>query len=200
MSATRASSSTARFAPHESLRYTAAPSAYGWIAVAATARGLCWLSLAATKQEAIATLRAEFPLADLEEDAALTIWCERAVASVTSGRSFDEKPGATQRMDLRGTEFQHRVWEAIQKIPRGETRSYAALARSLGKPNAVRAVARACAVNRVALLVPCHRVIGATGALTGYRWDVERKRQLLTAEGARLDEETRASSKKAVNR
>jgi AraC family transcriptional regulator of adaptative response/methylated-DNA-[protein]-cysteine methyltransferase len=88
------------------------------------------------------------------------------------------------QLDLRGTEFQLRVWQALRRIPRGETRSYGQLARELGAPRSARAVARACAMNRVALLVPCHRVVGAGGALSGYRWGVERKRKLLEAEGA----------------
>ncbi len=85
-------------------------------------------------------------------------------------------------LDLRGTVFQLRVWQALRQIPRGETRSYSQLAREMGDPKATRAVARACAVNRVAVLVPCHRVVGANGSLTGYRWGVERKRQILEAE------------------
>ena len=85
-------------------------------------------------------------------------------------------------MDLRGTVFQLRVWQALRQIPRGQTRSYSQLARELGDPKATRAVARACAVNRVALVVPCHRVVGADGSLTGYRWGVDRKRKLLAAE------------------
>jgi AraC family transcriptional regulator of adaptative response/methylated-DNA-[protein]-cysteine methyltransferase len=83
---------------------------------------------------------------------------------------------------LRGTVFQLRVWHALRQIPRGETRSYSEVAREMGEPNATRAVARACATNRVALIVPCHRVVGANGSLTGYRWGVERKRELLEAE------------------
>ena len=74
------------------------------------------------------------------------------------------------------------MWQALRQIPRGETRSYSELARELGDPKATRAVARACAVNRVAILVPCHRVVGASGSLTGYRWGVERKEQLLATE------------------
>ena len=85
-------------------------------------------------------------------------------------------------LDLRGTVFQLRVWQALKQIPRGETRSYSQLAREMGDPKATRAVARACATNRVALLVPCHRVVGVDGSLTGYRWGVERKKKLLQAE------------------
>jgi AraC family transcriptional regulator of adaptative response/methylated-DNA-[protein]-cysteine methyltransferase len=86
------------------------------------------------------------------------------------------------RLDLRGTVFQLRVWQALRQIPRGQTRSYSQLARELGEPKSTRAVARACALNRVAVVVPCHRVVGASGALTGYRWGVERKQALLASE------------------
>ena len=86
------------------------------------------------------------------------------------------------QVDLRGTAFQLRVWQALRAIPRGQTRSYSQLARELGDPKATRAVARACATNRVALVVPCHRVVGVNGSLTGYRWGVERKKALLDAE------------------
>ena len=86
-------------------------------------------------------------------------------------------------LDVRATAFQARVWQALREIPRGETRSYAELARAVGQPTAVRAVARACATNPVALAVPCHRVIGSDGSLTGYRWGTERKKKLLAMEG-----------------
>jgi AraC family transcriptional regulator of adaptative response/methylated-DNA-[protein]-cysteine methyltransferase len=85
-------------------------------------------------------------------------------------------------LDLRGTAFQRQEWEALQRIPLGETRSYAGLAAEIGNPAAVRAVARACARNPVALAVPCHRVVGSGGDLTGYRWGVPRKAALLAAE------------------
>ncbi len=92
------------------------------------------------------------------------------------------KAAAPQVLDLRGTVFQLRVWQALKQIPRGETRTYSQLAREMGIPKSTRAVARACAVNRVAIVVPCHRVVGASGSLTGYRWGVDRKRQILEAE------------------
>jgi len=88
-------------------------------------------------------------------------------------------------LDIQGTAFQHKVWNALRQIPLGQTRSYTDVAKSIGKPRAVRAVANACASNPVALVVPCHRVVGVSGSLTGYRWGVERKRQLLEAESAR---------------
>jgi AraC family transcriptional regulator of adaptative response/methylated-DNA-[protein]-cysteine methyltransferase len=209
----------------EQISYTSARSSFGWIVVGATQRGLCWLSLAATKAEAEASLRAEFPLATLTRDPSLSAMVDAALAvvsgvdshpsrknknavrvghpvalqSVTSSatsmevstpessatnnqRANSEQLAAPQVLDLRGTEFQLRVWQALRRIPRGETRSYSELARELGAPRSTRAVARACAMNRVALVVPCHRVIGASGSLTGYRWGVERKRKLLETE------------------
>ncbi len=173
----------------ERIGYTAAPSPFGWVIVGATGRGLCWLALAATKAEAEASLRDELPLATLKHDPALKTMVDRALAVVAGepGISPGRSGGQAQpelAIDLRGTAFQLRVWQALRAIPRGETRSYSQLARELGDPKATRAVAQACAMNRVALVVPCHRVVGASGALTGYRWGVERKRQLLAAESA----------------
>jgi AraC family transcriptional regulator of adaptative response/methylated-DNA-[protein]-cysteine methyltransferase len=173
----------------ERIAWCAAPSAFGWVIVGVTERGLCWLALGGTKAEAEASLRAEFPAAELRRDAGLLRWVEMAVASVRgSANSIQNQTGteappqAITDLDLRGTAFQLRVWQALRKIPRGQTRSYGQLARELGDAKATRAVARACAANRVAVLVPCHRVVGASGALTGYRWGVERKRQMLRAE------------------
>jgi AraC family transcriptional regulator of adaptative response/methylated-DNA-[protein]-cysteine methyltransferase len=175
-----AGQSPARFAAGgrgEQIGYAAQRSPFGWMIVGATERGLCWLSLAGTKAEADASLRAEFPLATLKRDASLAGWIEAALAMIAG----QTKPAGPQ-LDLRGTAFQLRVWQELRKIPRGQKCSYSQLARELGAPNSTRAVARACAMNRVALVVPCHRVVGASGALTGYRWGVERKRMLLEAE------------------
>ena len=166
----------------EQIGFASARTPFGWMVVGATERGLCWLSLAATKAEAEANLRSEFPAAGLRRDPALLHLVETALQSVRDGNDLTVNRGRTDALDLRGTVFQLRVWQALRKIPRGETRSYSQLARELGDPKATRAVARACATNRVALLVPCHRVVGADGSLTGYRWGVERKRQLLKAE------------------
>ncbi len=167
----------------EHITYTTSPSPFGWILVASTVRGLCWLSLAGTKAEAEATLHAEFPAANLRRDPSLSRWVLAAVNSVC-GSSDPAPNGTAENLDLRGTAFQLRVWQALRQIPRGETRTYSQLARDLGAPHSARAVARACATNRIALLVPCHRVVGAGGSLTGYRWGIERKRQLLDAETA----------------
>lgn len=171
----------ARGGKGERIRHCAAPSPFGWIVVGATKRGLCWLSLAATEAEAEATLQAEFPAAELRRDPSLRQQVKVALDDV---REVDDRvrPADPTQLDLRGTAFQLRVWDALRRIPRGETRTYSQLAREMGMPKSTRAVARACATNRVALLVPCHRVVGASGSLTGYRWGVERKRQLLAAE------------------
>jgi AraC family transcriptional regulator of adaptative response/methylated-DNA-[protein]-cysteine methyltransferase len=169
----------------EQIGYAIAPTTFGRMIVATTARGLCWLALGETVAEAEASLRAEFPLATIVLDPSVANWIETALAMVNGRNSTDATLAAPQALDLRGTAFQLRVWQALSAIPHGETRSYSQLARELGSPRATRAVARACAVNRVALLVPCHRVVGASGALTGYRWGLDRKRQLLEAEGAR---------------
>jgi AraC family transcriptional regulator of adaptative response/methylated-DNA-[protein]-cysteine methyltransferase len=172
----------------ETIRYATAECSWtssdvlGWIVIGSTERGICWLALADTKEEAEATLREEFPAATIAEDAALTASVKAIIQTVV-------KPGlkttADLPLDLRGTAFQLRVWKALQEIPAGETRTYSQLASEMGIPSSTRAVARACATNRVSVLVPCHRVIGVSGSLTGYRWGVERKRRLLNAEGVR---------------
>jgi AraC family transcriptional regulator of adaptative response/methylated-DNA-[protein]-cysteine methyltransferase len=169
----------------EEISYTTARSPFGWIVVGATARGLCWLALAGTSAEAEASLRGEFPLAKLRRDPSLSKLVDMALAAVAGGGKLNQKQTSTE-LDLRGTAFQLRVWQALRTIPRGETRTYSQLAREMGDPKATRAVARACALNRVSVLVPCHRVVGVSGSLTGYRWGVERKRQLLEAEGSRV--------------
>jgi AraC family transcriptional regulator of adaptative response/methylated-DNA-[protein]-cysteine methyltransferase len=166
----------------ERIGHASARTPFGWMIVGATERGLCWLSLAGTKAEAEKTLRAEFPEATVRRDPKLARWIDVAIANVREGNDLVRNQTGTEFLDLRGTVFQLRVWQALKQIPRGQTRSYSQLARELGDPKATRAVARACATNRVALVVPCHRVVGADGALTGYRWGVERKRNLLAAE------------------
>jgi AraC family transcriptional regulator of adaptative response/methylated-DNA-[protein]-cysteine methyltransferase len=166
----------------ERIGWCSARTPFGWMIVGATERGLCWLSLASTRAEAEANLRAEFPAAELRRDPSLSRLVEAALASVREGDDLIASRSRIDSLDLRGTVFQLRVWQALRQIPRGETRSYSELAREMGDPKATRAVARACAMNRVALLVPCHRVVGANGSLTGYRWGVERKRALLEIE------------------
>ena len=166
----------------EIIGWCSRPTRFGWIIAAATARGLCWLSLAKTQKEAVAALRAEFPAATIRRDSSLGARIEAALESVCRPASLMRSQTGAECLDIRGTAFQLRVWQALRRIPRGETRTYSQLARDMGEPAATRAVARACAMNRVALLVPCHRVVGADGSLTGYRWGVERKKALLDAE------------------
>jgi len=171
----------------ERIGFAFARTLFGWMIVGATERGLCWLSLADTKTGAEKSLREEFPAATLRRDPSLSRLVDAALASVRKGNPLAGRVGRPDKLDLRGTVFQLRVWQALRQIPRGETRSYSQVAREMGEPKATRAVARACALNRVALLVPCHRVVGANGSLTGYRWGMERKRQLLKAESSAGD-------------
>ena len=167
----------------EHIGWATARTPFGWMIVGATERGLCWLALGSTSAEAESSLREEFPLATLRRDSSLSRLVDAALESVREGSDLIQNRVHLESLDLRGTVFQLRVWQALRNIPRGQTRTYSQLAREMGEPKSTRAVARACATNRVAVLVPCHRVVGASGSLTGYRWGVDRKRQLLEAEG-----------------
>jgi AraC family transcriptional regulator of adaptative response/methylated-DNA-[protein]-cysteine methyltransferase len=146
--------------------------------VAATTRGICAVSFGDDAESLERELRAEFFAAEIAEtDEGL----KDAVRAIL--RSLDgEKAILTLPLDLRASAFQMRVWSELRKIPYGETRSYAQVAEAVGNPKAVRAVARACATNPVALVNPCHRVIGSDGKLAGYRWGIERKQALLENE------------------
>jgi AraC family transcriptional regulator of adaptative response/methylated-DNA-[protein]-cysteine methyltransferase len=166
----------------EHISWATARTPFGWMIVASTERGLCWLALGSTSAEAEASLREEFPLATLRRDPSLSQLVDAALETVRDGSDLVQSRARVESLDLRGTVFQLRVWQALRAIPRGETRTYSQLARDMGEPNSTRAVARACATNRVAIVVPCHRVIGVSGSLTGYRWGVDRKRQILAAE------------------
>jgi AraC family transcriptional regulator of adaptative response/methylated-DNA-[protein]-cysteine methyltransferase len=155
-----------------------ADSAMGPLLVGATAQGVCYIGFGEPHAALRADLARRFFRAALVEAPHELAERVRAIAGLLA-----EPRGALDLpLDLRGTAFQRRVWEALRDIPRGETLSYGALAQKIGAPRAVRAVAAACAANPVAPLVPCHRVVGRDGALTGYRWGVERKRRLLAAE------------------
>lgn len=160
----------------ERIRYAIAATDLGRLLVAATERGVCAVELGEEDAALAAALGREFPGAYLvRDDGAVEAWTREVVAA-TSGA------GAPLPLDLRGTAFQLRVWRALRDIPRGETRSYGEVAARIGRPTAARAVARACAANRVALLVPCHRVVRGTGDAGGYRWGAARKERLLAAE------------------
>lgn len=153
----------------------------GAVAVAATSRGVCAVELGPTPEAVAEAIAGRLPAAEAADPVPeLALWLARIVAQID-----EAGPAADVPLDIQGTAFQQRVWRALRAIPRGQTRSYAALADALGQPTAARAVARACATNPVAVLVPCHRVVRADGALSGYRWGVARKRALLEAEGAR---------------
>ncbi|MGA8108829.1 MAG: bifunctional DNA-binding transcriptional regulator/O6-methylguanine-DNA methyltransferase Ada [Acidobacteriaceae bacterium] len=157
--------------------YAVGDSALGKVLIAATERGLCAVMLGDGQRGLVRELRAQFPAAEIQAEARLEPYLQQVLSQ------FTEHPAALDLpLDLRATAFQMRVWEALRRIPRGETRSYGELAASLGQPTAVRAVARACATNPAAVVVPCHRVIGKDGKPTGYRWGIERKEKLLRME------------------
>jgi AraC family transcriptional regulator of adaptative response/methylated-DNA-[protein]-cysteine methyltransferase len=164
----------------ETIRYTLADSPLGHLLIGATDRGICWIAFGDSTLDLIGGLEAAFPRAALKQmDAELSYAVDAVV------HAMGESPRAIDLpMDVRATAFQLRVWRALQAIPRGETRTYSDIAASLGAPKAVRAVAAACAANPVALVVPCHRVIGRNGTLTGYRWGIARKQALLERERA----------------
>jgi AraC family transcriptional regulator of adaptative response/methylated-DNA-[protein]-cysteine methyltransferase len=164
----------------ETIRIAHAESAMGPLLVGATGKGVCFIGFAEPPEALEGDLRARFPKARVVpagEEMAGTL---REVV----GFIAEPKAALALPLDLRGTAFQRQVWEALQRIPLGETRSYAGLAAEIGNPAAVRAVARACARNPVSLAVPCHRVVGSGGDLTGYRWGVPRKAALLAGEQA----------------
>ncbi len=151
------------------IRYTTAASPLGRMLVAASPSGICAIAFGRDDAELLEDLRKRFDKAQLVAAKGNTGWLADGVAFVVSQTS--EHPlAATFPLDVRATAFQQRVWKALRQIPRGETRSYSELARELGKPSAARAVAAACGANPVAIAVPCHRVVGQDGSLTGYRW------------------------------
>jgi AraC family transcriptional regulator of adaptative response/methylated-DNA-[protein]-cysteine methyltransferase len=148
--------------------------------VAATDTGICAVAFGSLESELEDDLRTRFSLAEItRDDAGLGETLRQVLTQMT------EHPLATELpLDVRATAFQRRVWSALRAIPRGETRTYAEIASEIGQPSAARAVARACASNPAAVVIPCHRVIGSNGKLTGYRWGVERKERLLRMEQA----------------
>ena len=160
------------------LGYTIAKSPLGKILVAATERGISAVYLGDEESKLIAELREEYPRAEI---AVASDKFERWVKEVLL-RIDGRPPHMELPLDLQATAFQRRVWKELQRIPPGRTRTYSQVARSLGEPKAVRAVAHACATNPVSIVVPCHRVVRQDGALAGYRWGLSRKEQLLASE------------------
>jgi len=165
------------------LGYTIAKSPLGKVLVAATERGVSAVYLGDVENRLVTELREEYPRAEIKSAPdSFQRWVREIVK-----RMEGKQPRLELPLDLQATAFQRRVWQELQRIPRGRTRSYSQVARSLGQPKAVRAVARACATNPVSVIVPCHRVIREDGALAGYRWGLSRKEQLLAKERAAAD-------------
>jgi AraC family transcriptional regulator, regulatory protein of adaptative response / methylated-DNA-[protein]-cysteine methyltransferase len=159
-------------------RDSAAASSQGRMLIAATDKGICAISFGDSDQQLLQGLMREFPFAvRRRDDAALAEWRDTLTRLIQGSETDLSLP-----LDIRATAFQRQVWEALQQIPRGETRSYSALAKEIGKPQASRAVARACATNPIAIAIPCHRIVRQDGNLGGYRWGVKRKEQLLAME------------------
>jgi AraC family transcriptional regulator of adaptative response/methylated-DNA-[protein]-cysteine methyltransferase len=158
--------------------YSIAKTALGKVLVAATERGVSAVYLGDSEAKLVQELRDEYPRAELTPaDESFENWVKEIVQRV------DGKPPRVELpLDLQATAFQRRVWQELQRIPAGTTRTYSQVARALGNPKAVRAVARACATNPVSIVVPCHRVIRQDGSLAGYRWGLSRKEQLLAQE------------------
>lgn len=165
----------------EVIRFAVGQCSLGAVLVAATARGVCAIRFGEDPERLARELQDRFPKARLEGgEEGFERLVALVVGAVERAEGLAELP-----LDIRGTAFQQRVWQALRAIPAGETASYAEIAARIGAPKAVRAVAGACAANEIALAIPCHRVVRTDGALSGYRWGVERKRALLEREGGR---------------
>jgi AraC family transcriptional regulator of adaptative response/methylated-DNA-[protein]-cysteine methyltransferase len=165
------------------INYTIVPSELGRMLIAGTDRGVCSVLFGESSGKLTGELRRRFRGDEIQrDDRRLTRWAG-AVARYLKGQS----PDAAVPLDVRGTAFQRRVWQALRRIKRGQTASYRQVARSIGRPTATRAVAQACAANPTAVIVPCHRVIRTDGTLGGFRWGLARKRQLLRRESGHND-------------
>ena len=164
--------------PGASIRFAVGECTLGSILVAASERGICAILLGDDADALARDLQDRFPKAHLiGGDTQFEHWMAQVVGFVEAPRLGLDLP-----LDIRGTAFQQRVWQALSEVPAGTTTSYAEIAKRVGAPNAVRAVAQACAANALAVAIPCHRVVRTDGALSGYRWGVERKRALLDRE------------------
>lgn len=165
------------------LEYTIAKSPLGKVLVAATERGVSAVYLGDAQEKLIVELHDEYPQAEIFVAGRSTQKWVREIVQRIEGKPVQlELP-----LDVQATAFQRRVWQELQRIPRGKTRTYSQVARALGAPKAVRAVARACATNPVSIVVPCHRVIREDGNLAGYRWGLARKERLLAVEKIKME-------------
>ena len=162
--------------------YSMISTAVGQVLVAATETGVCAVKIGASESNLAADLRREYPSAQIEADVEPKTDWVKAIAQHLRG----DAPSLDLPIDVQATAFQWKVWRALQRIPYGETRAYAEVAKSIGKPKAVRAVANACAKNPVCLVVPCHRVVPSAGGVGGYRWGSDRKQALLSNEQRRV--------------
>ncbi|MGH8019235.1 MAG: methylated-DNA--[protein]-cysteine S-methyltransferase, partial [Opitutaceae bacterium] len=162
----------------ETIRFAAGKCSLGLVLVAASEKGVCFLSLGEDRAALLRELEHDFPHAGL---AAADQGFDAALAAVIR---FVENPrsGWKLPLDLRGSAFQHRVWQALSEIPAGSTMTYAAIAERIEAPKAVRAVGSACAANKISVIIPCHRAVRVDGSLAGFRWGLERKRALLEKE------------------
>lgn len=164
--------------PIEKIEMAVGNSSLGPVLVAKSRKGLCAVTLGEDRRAQRQYLEQRFPGAELcEGGAEIEALLAQVIRLVESPRR-----GLKVSLDLRGTEFQRQVWQALREIPAGSTSTYTDIARKIGRPEAVRAVAGACAANALAVLIPCHRVLRSDGNLSGYRWGVERKRRLLERE------------------
>jgi AraC family transcriptional regulator, regulatory protein of adaptative response / methylated-DNA-[protein]-cysteine methyltransferase len=160
------------------LRYTTVPTAVGRMLVAITERGIAAVSLGDTEAALVTSLHDDYPKAVLRRDRkGLEKHVYSFIKCLNGSAAVDHLP-----LDVKATAFQRKVWQALQQIPRGQTRSYQEIAQVIGQPTAPRAVARACASNPIAVVIPCHRAIRGNGHLAGYRWGLHRKKQLLDLE------------------
>ena len=174
------------------IRYTIADSPLGHVLVAATERGISAVYLGDSDKKLEDALRAEYPRAEITRDRhGFESWVA-AIVDHLRGR----EPRLDLPVDVQATAFQRRVWEELRRIPYGSTRTYTQVARAIGQPTAIRAVARACATNPTSIVVPCHRVVREDGNLAGYRWGISRKQQLIARE---LAGAAKALAKKAGN-
>lgn len=162
------------------IAYTVASTTLGKVLVAGTERGVSAVYLGENETALLAELQKEYASAEIVRAPERNRNWLREIVKRVEGNA----PSVDLPLDLQATAFQRRVWQELQKIPRGTTRTYTQVARALGKPRSVRAVARACATNPVSIVVPCHRVIRSDGTLAGYRWGLERKEKLLEREAA----------------
>ncbi|MGC2195052.1 MAG: bifunctional DNA-binding transcriptional regulator/O6-methylguanine-DNA methyltransferase Ada [Terriglobales bacterium] len=172
------------------IRYTCTDSPLGRMLVAATEKGICAIQFAETDDELTEGLKREFPFAVRKrDDESMQSWTGTLLRQIAGHKLNRSLP-----LDIQATAFQRRVWAHLQSLPFGATQTYGEVAKAIGQPGAARAVARACATNRIAVAIPCHRVVREDGEMGGYRWGVERKKALLQLEQQGPESRSRASS------